>query len=205
MQARSPVITLAAILSECAPERQQDVETSESMSANAGAGEDGAQSVRDLTARMRAGEEAAFTEFYDRYYDRLFRYLLLLTRGNEAITRELLQATMTKAMQKIRAFSIEPQLWNWLAAIARNAFIDSIRRTRRAPKIVSLLSGEGIEEPTAPPEKADDELLTVLEGCLGEMGAEERALIESFYFDDGSHRSVAERYGTTAKAVESRL
>jgi len=173
------------------------------MSANAGASDGGG--ICDLTARMRAGEEAAFTEFYDRYYDRLFRYLLLLTRGNEAITRELLQATMTKAMQKIRAFSIEPQLWNWLAAIARNAFIDSIRRTRRAPKIVSLLSGEGIEEPTAPPENTDDELLTVLEGCLGEMDAEERALIESFYFDNGSHRSVAERYGTTAKAVESRL
>ena len=37
--------------------------------------------VPQLTRRMRAGEEAAFREFYHTYYDRLFRYLLVVAAG----------------------------------------------------------------------------------------------------------------------------
>jgi RNA polymerase sigma-70 factor (ECF subfamily) len=163
------------------------------------------EQIRRMTAGMYEGEERAFEEFYDSYYDRLFRYLLLLTRGNEELTRELIQVTMTKAMGRPRRFDTEGQLWNWVAAIARNAFIDSIRRTRRTPQIVSLLAEDNAEMACVLPDDADGELLAVLENCISALDGEERELIESFYFKDGSHRSVAEERGLTPKAVESRL
>src|SRR6266704_5959879 len=87
-----------------------------------------AERIRGMTVRMANGDETAFKEFYECYCDRLFRYLLLLTRGDEDLARDLLQITMAKVVRGKRKFRVEAQLWNWLAAIARNSFIDSLRR-----------------------------------------------------------------------------
>ncbi len=59
-----------------------------------------AERIRGMTVRMANGDETAFKEFYECYCDRLFRYLLLLTRGNEDLARDLLQITMTKVVPK---------------------------------------------------------------------------------------------------------
>jgi len=158
-----------------------------------------------ITSAMRSGEEAAFTEFYESYCDRLYRYLLLLTRGNETVARDLLQSTMTKVMRRMREFKDETHLWNWLASVARNSFIDWLRRTQRAPQIVPLLPEDAPQMTTTTPDDADRMMIDALDHCLTELGAEEKALIEAFYFKDGSYQSVAEEQDTTPKAVESKL
>jgi len=160
--------------------------------------------TKRITAGMRAGDEGAFTEFYESYCDRLYRYLLLLTRGNETVVRDMLQTTMTKVMQLTREFNDEAHLWNWLAAIARNNFFDSLRRTQHAPQIVPRLS----EDCPGIPAVVDDSermLADALDRSLLELDSDERALIEAFYFKDGSYQSVAEEQDTTPKAVESKL
>jgi RNA polymerase sigma-70 factor (ECF subfamily) len=164
-----------------------------------------AERIRGMTARMTNGDEAAFREFYECYCDRLFRYLLVLTRGNEDLARDLLQVTMTKIVRSRREFTNEAQLWNWLAAIARNSFIDALRRTRRAPQLVPLLPDDVPEMPTMATDESDTPLFDALDRCLVDLGAHERALIEAFYFKGGSHHSVAEQQNTTPKAVESKL
>lgn len=162
-----------------------------------------AERIRCMTARMRDGDQVAFTQFYECYCDRLFRYLLLLTRGDEQFARDLLQATMTKVMQCIREFGDETHLWNWLAASARNNFIDALRRTARAPQIVPLLPEDARELSVAPDEERM--LVEALDRCLVELQPDERELLEAFYFEEGSYQSVAEQQNTTAKAVESKL
>ena len=146
-----------------------------------------AERVRRMTARMAAGDETAFKDFYECYCDRLFRYLLVLTRGNEDLARDLLQATMTKIVRNGREFKDEAQLWNWLAAVARNSFIDALRRTRRAPQLVPLLPDDAPEMPMVPADESDALLFDALDRCLTELSVDERALIEAFYFKGGSH------------------
>jgi RNA polymerase sigma-70 factor (ECF subfamily) len=161
--------------------------------------------IRRITAQMRAGDEAAFAEFYECYCDRLYRCLILLTRGDEVFARDLLQTTMTKAMRAIREFATEHQLWNWLACIARNSFIDGLRRAKANPQLVPLRSEDGLEATTIP--SADDEtsLFDALERCLDVMEPQQRALVEAFYFKEGTYESIAQEQNTTPKAVESKL
>ena len=167
--------------------------------------DEGTEHIRDMTARMADGDETAFKAFYEGYCDRLFRYLLLLTRGNEDLARDLLQTTMVKVVRSPREFRTESQLWNWLAAIARNSFIDSLRRTQRAPQLVPLLPQDEPETPLVPADDSDAPLFDALDGCLNELDANEQGLIEAVYFKGGSHHSVAEQQNTTPKAVESKL
>jgi RNA polymerase sigma factor (sigma-70 family) len=58
---------------------------------------------------------------------------------------------------------------------------------------------------TAAAEKADSVLEEILNAALNEMEAEERQVIESFYFDRLSQKELAEQLNTTPKAVSSRL
>jgi RNA polymerase sigma factor (sigma-70 family) len=112
---------------------------------------------------------------------------------------------MAKVVRGLRKFSAEAHLWNWLATIARNTFIDSLRRTQRAPQLVPLLADDAPGTPMVPVEDSDEPLLDALDRCLIELEADDQTLIESVYFKGGSHDLVAEQQNTTPKAVESKL
>ena len=51
----------------------------------------------------------------------------------------------------------------------------------------------------------DSQLEESLDAALLAMDADERELVEWFYFDRLSHKEIAERLGTTPKSVSSRL
>jgi len=155
-----------------------------------------------LTTRMAAGEEEAFSQFHDGYCDRLFRYLIVLCRGDEELARDLLQVTLLKVVRSIRHFSDEAPFWNWLAAIARNSFLDFARKMRRRPQFEPILE---TSYAASSANEEDPQLVAALEKALGELPNEERTLIESFYFESGSYSSLAVQQNISPKAVESRL
>src|SRR5271170_6716645 len=67
--------------------------------------------VLTLTARMLRGEEAAFHEFYKLYFNRLLRYLFVVTGGQEEIAREALQLTFVRVARHVRKFDSETAFW----------------------------------------------------------------------------------------------
>src|SRR6476659_9081463 len=56
--------------------------------------------LRELTAAIRHGDEAAFTRFYNLYSFRLYKYLLVIAKGNELEAREVLQIVVLKFATK---------------------------------------------------------------------------------------------------------
>jgi RNA polymerase sigma factor (sigma-70 family) len=84
-----------------------------------------------LTARIRAGDEEAFREFHQRYFDRLYQFLIGVTRGREDEARDALQETMVRVVRYIRRFEDEEAFWSWLRAVARSAARDNGRRQVR--------------------------------------------------------------------------
>jgi RNA polymerase sigma factor (sigma-70 family) len=171
-------------------------------------GKQEAERVRLLTERMVRGEEAAFSEFHGLYSDRLFRYLLVLTRGQEDFARELCQATMVKVVRAMREFADEEHLWNWMARVGRNCFIDALRKRKRSPEMLPLSeveiesTGEGAALSSG---AVDGELMERLKESLSDLDAAERSLIEEFYFEEKTQQAMAEERQTSSKAVESKL
>ena len=60
--------------------------------------------VAALTRAMALGDEAAFRQFYDAYFDRLLRYLLVVTGGNEQAAREALQGALVRVARHVKPF-----------------------------------------------------------------------------------------------------
>ena len=82
------------------------------------------RNLRELTEGIRSGNEAAFNEFYDRYADRLYRYLRALEPADESLIREAMQDTMIRVLRYVKPIEEEEILWGWLTRVARTARID---------------------------------------------------------------------------------
>jgi RNA polymerase sigma factor (sigma-70 family) len=172
------------------------------MEKGAGTDELRDERIRELTAAMANGSESAYREFYESYFDRLFRHLLVLARGDENLARELVQRVLLRVVRYVKGFENERVLWAWLKQLARSCHIDWLRRAGREPKEISV---ELLEEVLAQERDADQELLAALECGLGELEPSERELVCVAYFDEWPQKKIAESWKTTPKAIESRL
>jgi len=158
-----------------------------------------------LTTRIMAGEEAAFAFFYNHFFDRLFRYTLVMTRGDEELSKEVMQKTMLKAVRYLKPLKDETVLWSWLTQLAKTSFIDLLRSQKRAPEFVPL---EWVSEIGQPAESVGDSeiiLEDALERAVALLAPDEKQLIQSVYFEELSHKQIAESTRSSPKAVESKL
>lgn len=162
----------------------------------------GAPDIRALTLAIRRGDAAAFARFYDLYSFRLYRFLLVLARGDENQAREVCQAAMTKLAKRFEVFDDEPMLWAWLCALAKNTFIDRYRAQRRRDRFVSL---EEMPASSAGAENSPGQLSEILREALAALKPEERELMQAAYIDGRPLQELAGASGLTYKAVESRL
>jgi RNA polymerase sigma-70 factor (ECF subfamily) len=163
--------------------------------------------IARLTMAIAAGDEEAFRQFHKTYFDRLFRYLLVILRGDEEGARDALQETMLRVVRHARRIDEEAELWGWLTVLARSAALDAGRKQSRywaALKRFFIGAEEApiVSHPTA---KDATELYSLLEECLNRLEPIERQLLEGKYFDRASVESLAAATGLTSKAVESRL
>ncbi len=161
--------------------------------------------IAHLTARMTAHDEPAYRQFYDLYFNRLLRYLLVLTSGREDAARDALQATMPRIVRHVRRFDSEEVFWSWLTVLARSSVVDSERKRKRYLALLERFFQSGQPAGPSANSEADGRLMSLLKKNLAALAPEDRNLIERKYFESDSVREIATEVGATEKAVESRL
>ena len=155
---------------------------------------------------MAAGDETAYRIFYDAYFDRLLRYLLVVTGGNEEAAREALQLALVRVVRHVKLFETEEKFWSWLTVLARSALADESRKRRRYFSFLERFTRHQETGPSAMDNgEADEQLRALLESKLTALPEEERQLVERKYILRQSVREIAGGQQTTEKAVESRL
>lgn len=161
-----------------------------------------------MTRAMVQGDENAYRNFHETYFQRLFRYLLVVAGGDEEAAREAVQSTFLRVVRYLKPFDEEAQFWNWLTVLARTALADQRRKRSRYRAFLERFTGQARVELEAAPTadgEADAQLLAALEQSLGRLPVEERALVERKYFRRESVREIATSLQLSEKAVESRL
>ncbi|HEX3720922.1 MAG TPA: sigma-70 family RNA polymerase sigma factor [Verrucomicrobiae bacterium] len=162
--------------------------------------------VSALTRGMSKGDEMAYRIFYDAYFDRLLRYLLVVTAGEEEAAREALQLALVRVTRHIKVFEAEEKFWSWLTVLARSALTDERRKRGRyfafLRRFASHSELEGIIKYDG---EADETLGALLKAKLALLPDDEKQLIEQKYTARRSVREIAEECQTTEKAVESKL
>jgi RNA polymerase sigma-70 factor, ECF subfamily len=170
------------------------------------AGADGAvASTADLTRRLAAGDEEAFRQFHAAYFNRLYRFLLLVCHGREDAAQDALQETLARLVRYARVFEDEDVFWSWLKALARSAAADGHRKQRRHLALLQKFSLRLELDAPPTPRESEDGLRDVLRESLDELSLDDRRLIEGKYIAGESVRELAADTQLSEKSVESRL
>ncbi len=147
-----------------------------------------------------------YRAFYNAYFDRLLRYLLVVAAGNEDTMRDALQGTLVRVVRHIKVFQSEDVFWSWLTVLARSAFSDETRKRRRYFSFLERFTRHAaIASDGASGDQTDERLRILLERHVGLLPPDERKLVEQKYFVRRAVREIASELQTTEKAVESKL
>lgn len=72
-----------------------------------------------LAGRLRAGDEAAFEEFFATYFPRLYRFARIRLAGDHDATEDVVQTTLIRALAKLHTYRGEAALFTWLCTFCR--------------------------------------------------------------------------------------
>jgi len=146
------------------------------------------------------GDTKAFGELYDRYIDKIYRFIYYKIFVKE-IAEDLTSDVFTKAFEKIKSFDPKKGPFSaWIYRIARNAVIDHYR-TRKTTIPIEDIFETGEENRTPQELDAVAELAKVTE-YLKTLSAKQREIITLRIWDERSYKEIAEIVGSTESGVK---
>lgn len=171
---------------------------------------------RQLIGRMLAGDERAFEAFFDAYFPRLYRFALPRLNGDVEATREVVQATLAKAMRRMADFRGESGLFTWVCQICRREAVDYIRARRRRTRNVVLIDDlpevrRAIEAIEAPEEfdlvqaHGRAEVARLVRSVLDRLPSGYGDALEWKYMEGRSVEEIGQRLGIGTTAAQSLL
>lgn len=170
---------------------------------------------RAVARRILGGDEGAFQELFDRFFPRLYRFVLARV-GNDADTaRDIVQQTFCNAIGQLDSYRGEAALYTWFCQICRNALTDHFRSKGRAGRVTLLEdhpNARAILESLAAPVSDEpetgvwrDQVHRIVEATLDSLPARYGDVLEWKYIDGLTVAEIASRLDVGAKATESLL
>ena len=155
-----------------------------------------------LLERVRRGDEAAMAALYDRYAKIVYSVSLRVLRDVGA-AEDVLQEIFMQVWRNPGTFlETKGSLGGWLAVVARNRSIDTLRRRRPTDQVeeVSLASPLNLAE-----EAERNSLMERARGAILHLPAEQRKTLEMAFFDGLTHTEIAEMTGDPLGTVKTRI
>lgn len=169
---------------------------------------------RKLVKRMRAGNEEAFEQFFEAYFQPVYRFALARVGKETELAEEIAQATICKALEKLDTYRGEAALFSWLCAICRFEISGHFRRERRSPPRIELVEDGtapgGIQESLSNLDDPESGLLRrevarLVHVTLDHVPPHYSQILEWKYSDGLSVKEIADQLGISPKAAESLL
>jgi RNA polymerase sigma-70 factor (ECF subfamily) len=155
-----------------------------------------------LLTRIQRGDEAAMATLFDRYSKVVYSVALRVLR-DPAAAEDVLQDIFMQIWRKPDSFvSSRGSLAGWLAVIARNRSIDSLRRRKPQDSVdeVVLASSYNLAE-----EAERNVMMTRARGVIAVLPNEQRKALEMAFFDGLTHSEISELTGDPLGTVKTRI
>jgi RNA polymerase sigma-70 factor (ECF subfamily) len=152
----------------------------------------------------RVAAQQRFLSLFLRSEREIFRYVAVLV-PNVADAEDIVQQTALTLWEKFDAYDSNQPFTPWACRFALNKTKQWIERRQRWQ---ALLEGGLVEELAQRREELRPEIetrLKHLEGCLNKLPAEQRAIVEGYYYRRDSVEKLAEETGRTVAAAYKTL
>lgn len=155
-----------------------------------------------LLALVQSGDESAMASLFDRYSKVVYSVSLRVLR-DPASAEDVLQEIFMQIWRNPDSFtSTRGSLGGWLAVVARNRSIDTLRRRRPTESVedVILASSTNLAD-----EAERNSLMERARSVIGNLPMEQRKTLEMAFFDGLTHSEIAEMTGDPLGTVKTRI
>jgi len=155
-----------------------------------------------LLSAIRSGDGNAMGRLYDRYSSIVYS-IALRVLGDTGAAEDVLQEVFLQLWRNPGVFdSSRGNMAAWLAVIARNRAIDSLRKRRPEADIADVVVSV---EPDLAGDTERARAMEKIRSVLGDMPAAQRSALEMAYFEGLTHTEISARTGEPLGTVKTRI
>jgi RNA polymerase sigma-70 factor, ECF subfamily len=160
------------------------------------------QSEAVLLGMVRADDQRAMTELFDRYGSMVYSVALrVLNDAGQA--EDVMQEIFFQVWRNPNSFVAgRGSLGAWLAVMARNRAIDSLRRRRPTDPVEDVVLASTTDLGS---EVERNRMMDKVRGVLHGLPLEQQKSVEMAFFEGLSHSEIATRTGDPLGTVKTRI
>lgn len=155
-----------------------------------------------MVAGVRAGDEHAMAQLYDRYSPVVYSVALRVLADTGA-AEDVLQEVFLQLWRNPAAFdSNRGSLGAWLAVITRNRAIDALRKRKPESDVEEVIVAVNLDI------ESETERRRVLErvrGVVNALPTEQRSAVEMAFFEGLTHTEIAAKTGQPLGTIKTRI
>lgn len=159
---------------------------------------------RMLVTRSLEGDEKAFEHLFTRYREAI-RQLLQQRAGSADDADDLLQETFVKVYLHLENYNSQYTFGQWVYTIARNTFIDYVRRRQEELPIDERFSAPASPTPTPEESVIRRQQRDQIESFLTALRPQYRRLIEMRFFEEYTYEEIAEKLQLPMGTVKTQI
>ena len=156
------------------------------------------------------GDQKALEHLLNRYRDSIRQIYIQRTRGNGEDVDDLIQEVFIKVWLNLYRYDPTYSFRQWVFTIARNTFIDFVRRKRDDLSIDAVGKEEVRIAPVSPVPNPEESIIrsqqkVMIERCLNQMPPAYRLLIDYRFFREYSYEEIAGELSIPLGTVKTRI
>ncbi|HWW41687.1 RNA polymerase sigma factor [Pedobacter sp.] len=159
----------------------------------------------ELTALLREGDEAAFTEIYNRYWKLIYAHVYKMIR-EEDDAKDVVQEVFSNLWLKAAAIKNNTNISGLLYTAARNRVFDLIEKNKVRSdyigEIAAFLSDPRNDQVDTIDEKR---ILEILEREIQKLPPKMREIFEMSRKEDLSHKEIASKLNISEQTVKKQV
>ena len=155
-----------------------------------------------LVSAVRSGDDQAMAQLYERYSPIVYSVALRVL-GDTAAAEDILQEVFLQLWRNPDVFDASRgSLPGWLAVIARNRAIDSLRKRRPETNVSDVIVSI---EPDLASGAEWSRALEKIRSALASMSSPQRSALEMAFFEGLTHAEIATKTGEPLGTIKTRI
>lgn len=159
---------------------------------------------RRLVELALGGDDRAFGYLFERYRGAIYR-LFVQRLGGANDADDLLQETFVKVYVHLSRYDASYTFGQWVYTIARNTFIDFMRKRQEDLPIDSRFAARSAGGPTPEERVIGMQERSQIEHMLERLPDRYRTLVRMRFFEEYSYEEIAERLGLPLGTVKTQI
>lgn len=160
---------------------------------------------RRLVELVLDGDNAAFEYLFIRYRETIHRLFVQRLGGASDDVDDLLQETFIKVYINLHRYNTDYTFGQWVYTIARNTFVDFVRRRQDDLPIDEHLAAPASNSPTPEENVINLQQRVQIENYLERLTPRYSRLIRMRFFDEYSYEEIAEKLVVPLGTVKTQI